>query len=93
METTIINPRNGIVYDNPNKKTYKVFSNKTNSFYYQDRDPEYYRNYYHDKKEKLECSCCGRMIYNHGMRRHQLSNICKKNAKIKLENDTLNNSD
>lgn len=89
METTTIAPKNGVVIDNPKKKTYKVWSNRTESFYYQDRDPNYYRNYYHDKKEKLACPKCGRMTFNHNMRRHQLTYICERNAKTKTETNDI----
>jgi len=92
MEVTGINPKNGVVHDDPKRKTVKIFSNKTNTFYYLTRDPDFYRNYYHERKEKMTCEHCGREVYKHALRRHLETKICQ-NAKMKKQLADLNQVD
>lgn len=88
METTGINPRNGIIHDSPKRKTVKIWSNKTNTFYYQARDPDFYRNYYHDRKVRVICEHCNREVYQHALTRHYETKICQ-NARMKAELEKL----
>ncbi len=74
------------VIDNPNKKTFKIWSEKTDTYYYQSRDPEFYRKYYHEKKERIVCEHCNRNVYVGNLRVHLKSNICAKRKALN-END------
>ena len=90
--TTGIQPKNGIVHDNPKRKTIKIWSNVTNTWYYQDRDVDYYRNYYHEKKCKMICEHCGREVYKHALRKHLVTKVCE-NARMKKELEELKRKD
>ena len=78
MESQTLQPKNGVVIDNPAKKTFKVFSNKTQTFYYQSRDLTYYNDYYHARKVRITCERCGRQSYEHCLTLHQNKPICKR---------------
>ena len=92
METAGINPKNGVVHDDPKRKTVKIFSNKANTYYYLTRDPDFYRNYYHERKVKMNCEQCGREIYKHGLPRHLETRLCQ-NERMNKELTELKQSD
>ena len=83
--------RNGYVIDNPKRRTLKIWSNKTQTFYYQSRDADFYRNYYHNTKQRITCEHCNRDIYKAQLSRHQQTAICQ-NAKLKKEIEELKQS-
>ena len=80
MDSGEVKVKNGVVIDNPNRKTLKIWSNKTNTYYYQSRDVDYYRNFYHATKQRVECEHCHKMIYTGSMTIHQRTKKCQEQA-------------
>jgi len=83
MSETEVKVKNGIITDNPQRKSLKIWSNKTNTYYYQSRDAEHYRNYHHERKQRITCEHCGRGIYAANKVRHQSTTLCRKGFKEK----------
>ena len=80
MDSGEVKVKNGVVIDNPKRKTLKIWSNKTNTYYHQSRDVDYYRNFYHTTKQRVECEHCHKMVYTGNMTRHQRTKKCQEQA-------------
>ncbi len=78
MSSSTVNPKNGVVIENEKSKTLKILSNRTGTHYYQSRDEGYYRDYYHEHKERVTCEYCERQVYANKLKIHLASVICQR---------------
>ena len=57
------------VIDLPNRKTIKIWCERTQKYYYKPKDPQYFVRYFHKTKKPMTCEHCGRTVmcqfYNH----------------------------
>ena len=73
------------IIDDPNKKSYKVWSDKLQRYYYKSKDPNYYKDYFHKSKKELTCDICGTVVTCQ-LYSHKKSNKCRvKQNELKIK--------
>ena len=70
------------VIDNPNRKSLKIYSEKTGKYFYKSKDKDYYNNYFHRTKKEMTCEICGRTVTCQ-LSSHRKTNVCKTAAMAK----------
>jgi hypothetical protein len=51
-----------LIIDDPMRKALKVWCEKSQSYYYKARDPNYYNEYFHAHKREMSCVYCGKVV-------------------------------
>ncbi len=55
VDTCVEKGNKQLTIDEPNRKAVKVWSEKSQRFYYRCKDPNYYNQYFHNSKREMQC--------------------------------------
>ena len=67
------------------KKSYKIWSDNLQRYYYKSKNPEYYNNYFHKTKGPRTCDICGKTVTCQ-LYSHKKSQKCQaKKQELELE--------
>ena len=80
------------IIDNPNRKSLKVWCEKSQRYYHKSRDPNYYKDYFHKTKREMACEYCGRTVTCQ-MYSHRKSQYCINKRKELEEQNASQNTD
>ena len=77
------------IIDTPGAKSFKIWSEKLQRYYYKNKDKKYYTDYYHKTKQTETCEFCKRTVSSQ-LKEHQKS-LVRKAAQQRMELLTLKN--